>query len=195
MKHTNVRKVGYASAVTAITSIVSSPWVTVASLALQGFSMLQSSKYADKAAEEAQKQAQMQERINAVNAARARTESIRESRIRSAQILTAGAAGDVAGSSSVETGIGSVGSQSINAQDAINQRLGFATAMGESQTKQADYMGSAQGWKDLGSFSSSMFTASGGFSNLKNLSSTGTTTAKPTMGFSTFANAPYPVFG
>lgn len=160
MKHKNVRKVGYGpvfQAVSAITSIAS----------------FMGQKKATKKAEEAQnRQADLTNRLNERNAQRQRIQQAREARIKRSQILTSttGAGLGVTGTSSSVGGIGAVTSQENTNVSNINTNLGFSKATGQAQTDYYGAMGEAQGWKDLGAASGSIFSMSGGFDTIKNFS-------------------------
>ena len=171
MKHKNVRKVGYAPAVAAVTSFftAAAPIFTAASAVMSGVSFFQQKKATSQAADATKRQSDLQNRLNEVNAQRARLNAIRESRIKRAQILTSttGAGVGVGGTSSSVGGIGAVSTQEATNVQNINKQQGFGQAIGAAQTDYFNAASEAQGWKDIGSISGSIFEASGGFSSLK----------------------------
>lgn len=170
MKHKNVRKVGYAPAVAAVSAIAvkAAPFISAASAVMQGVSFFQQRKATTQAAAATQRQADLQNRLNEVNAQRARVNAIREARIKRAQILTSttGAGVGISGTSSSVGGIGAVTSQEAQNVQTINQREGFGQAIGAAQTDFFSATGEAKGWQDIGNVSGNIFSASGGFGSL-----------------------------
>jgi hypothetical protein len=171
MKHKNVRKVGYAPAVAAVSAVFSAaaPLVSAAGLVMSGVSFFQQKKATGQAAEATKRQSDLQNRLNEVNAQRARLNAIREARIKRAQILTSttGAGLGATGTSSSVGGIGAVSTQEATNVQAINKQQGFGQAIGAAQTDYYTAAGEAKGWQDIGSISGSIFKESGGFDSLK----------------------------
>ena len=88
MKHKNVRKVGYAPAIAAVTSAFTTlaPVFSAASAVMTGVSFFQQKKATSQAAAATQRQTDLQNRLNEINAQRQRVSQMREARIRRAQI-------------------------------------------------------------------------------------------------------------
>lgn len=175
MKHKNVRKIGYAPAVAAVTSAFSyiSPFVSAASAVMGGVSMFQQKKATSQAAAATQRQTDLQNRLNDINAQRQRVSQMREARIRRAQITTETTGGGLGlpGTSSSVGAIGAVSSQETGNIAAINTQAGFGKAIGQAGTDAYTAMGEAKGWQDIGTVSGKIFDISGGFDSMKKLGS------------------------
>ena len=175
MKHKNVRKVGYDGAIKAVTSVFSavSPIFSVASAVMGGVSMFQQKKATSQAAAATQRQTDLQNRLNDINAQRQRVAQMREARIRRAQITTetTGAGLGLFGTSSSVGAIGAVSSQEAGNIGAIDTQAGFGKAIGTAGTEAYTAMGEAKGWQDLGQVSGKIFDMSGGFDSMKKLGS------------------------
>lgn len=172
MKHKNTRKVGRMETVLAVASI--------ASAAMSVVSYMEQSEQADKAQESQEKQTEMQKRINERNAQKQRIAASREERMRRANVLSnVSSSGVVAGGTSpVIGGASSIGSQFGSNISNINTNLASSNLMGDAMSDYYNAVGNMQGWQQLGQASSSIFSASGGFTALKNFG-TPTTTSKP----------------
>ena len=170
MKHRNVRKVGYAPAVAAVSSVFSaiSPIMSVASAVMGGVSFFQQKKATSQAAAATQRQTDLQNRLNDINARRQMIQQQREARIRRAQITTetAGAGLGLGGTSSSVGAIGAVTTQEASNISNIQQQSDFGRAIGAAGTEAYTAMGEAKGWQQMGEVSGSIFKLSGGFDTL-----------------------------
>ena len=175
MKHKNVRKVGYGGAVAAVTKVFSavSPIFSVASAVMGGVSMFQQKKATKEASAATQRQSDLQNRLNDINAQRQRVAQMREARIRRAQITTETTGGGLGlpGTSSSVGAIGAVSSQETGNIAAINTQAGFGRAIGTAGTEAYTAMGEAKGWQDVGQVSGKIFEMSGGFESMKKIGS------------------------
>lgn len=175
MKHKNVRKVGYAPVVTAVTTAFSalSPVISAASAVMSGVSFFQQKKATSQAAAATQRQTDLQNRLNEVNAQRQRVAQLRESRIRRAQITTETTGGGLglAGTSPSVGAIGAVSTQTASNIGAINTQAGFGSAIGQAGTDAYTAMGEAKGWQDMGTAAGKVFDLSGGFESMKKIGS------------------------
>jgi hypothetical protein len=173
MKHKNVRKTGYAPAVAAVTAAFTyaAPFISAASAVMQGVSFFQQKKATSQAAAATSRQADLQNRLNDVNAQRQRVAQLRESRIRRSQIITdtAGAGLGPTGTSSSVAAIGAVTTQRDTNINTIDTQGGFGRAIGEAGTEAYNFMGEAKGWSDIGKVSGSIFDYASGFKAIKTL--------------------------
>ena len=173
MKHRNTRKVGYAPAVAAVSSVFSaiSPIMSVASAVMGGVSFFQQKKATSQAAAATQRQSDLQNRLNDINARRQMIAQQREARIRRAQITTetAGAGLGLGGTSSSVGAIGAVSTQEATNISNIQQQGDFGRAIGSAGTEAYQAMGEAKGWSDMGTVSGKLFDLSGGFNSMKNI--------------------------
>jgi hypothetical protein len=173
MKHKNVRKTGYAPVVAAVTAFVSAaaPYLAVASAVTQAAGFFQQKKATGQAAEATSRQANLQNRLNDVNAQRQRVAQLREARIRRSQIITdtSGAGLGQTGTSSSVGAIGAVTTQRDTNISAIDTQAGYGRAIGEAGTEAYNAMGEAKGWSDIGKVSGSIFDMTGGFKAIKTL--------------------------
>lgn len=190
MKHKNTRKVGYGPIGEALKVVTSNPYFIAAQLAFQGFSMLEQMDAGDTAADAAAKAADLQRRQNEAEAAKARIQQERESRIRRANITTTAANVGATGSSVVEGSIGSIGTTAISNISNINEKLGFATAIGQAQSDQYQAQADASFWKTMGGIPNMLSSAGSMFKTPATPSFTNT--ASPGAGAYDFA--PYPKF-
>lgn len=173
MKHRNVRKTGYAAAVAAVTAFATAaaPYMAIASGVMQGVSFFQQKKATSQAAAATSRQADLQNRLNDVNAQRQRVAQLREGRIRRSQIITdtAGAGLGPTGTSSSVGAIGAVTTEQASNVNAIDTQVGFGRAIGQAGTDAYTAMGEAKGWSDIGKVSGSIFDYAGGFKAIKTL--------------------------
>lgn len=173
MKHRNVRKTGYAAAVTAVAAFATAaaPYMAIASGVMQAASFFQQKKATSQAAAATSRQADLQNRLNDVNAQRQRVAQLRESRIRRSQIITdtSGAGLGPTGTSSSVGAIGAVTTQRDTNISAIDTQAGFGRAIGEAGTDYYNAMGEAKGWSDIGKVSGSIFDMVDGFKAIKTL--------------------------
>ena len=173
MKHKNVRKTGYAPAVAAVTAfaVKAAPFFAIASGVSQVASFFQQKKATGQAAEATSRQADLQNRLNDVNAQRQRVAQLREARIRRSQIITdtSGAGLGQTGTSSSVGAIGAVTSQFASNVSSIDTQAGYGRAIGEAGTEAYNAMGEAKGWSDIGKVSGSIFDMVGGFQAIKTL--------------------------
>lgn len=165
MKHKNVRKVGYEPTTLAVISAVG----TAVGAATSIMGMAEQKKATRKAAEATDRQAKLQERLNAIEAQKQRVAALREGRIKRAQITTETTGGGVGlfGTSSSIGAIGAVGTQETTNIGAINTRQGFGQAIGQAGTEAYTAMGEAKGWSDIGAAGGKLFELSGGFESFK----------------------------
>lgn len=163
MKHKNTRKIGYDAVASALKVITSNPYFIAASLAFQGFSMLESMDAGDDAAEAQRKAAELQRRQNEAEAAKQRIQIEREARIRRSNVLTAGAATGVSDSSSVEASIGSINTAAVENISTVNTKLGFATAIGQAQSDYYQAAADASFWKSISGVPGMLTSAAGMF--------------------------------
>ncbi len=175
MKHKNVRKVGYGGAVAAVTKVFSavSPIISAASAVMGVVSSQQQKKATTQAAAATERQSDLQNRLNDINAQRQRIAQMREARIRRAQITTETTGGGLGltGTSSSVGSIGAVSSQEASNIGAINTQAGFGKAIGTAGTEAYTAMGEAKGWQDIGQLSGKVFDLSGGFESMKKIGS------------------------
>lgn len=175
MKHRNVRKVGYAPAVAAVSSVFSAiqPIMSVASAVMSGVSFFQQKKATSQAAAATQRQSDLQNRLNDINARRQMIQQQREARIRRAQITTetAGAGLGLGGTSSSVGAIGAVSTQEATNVSGIRQQQDFGRAIGSAGTEAYTAMGEAKGWSDMGTVSGKLFDLSDGFDSMKKIGS------------------------
>jgi regulator of protease activity HflC (stomatin/prohibitin superfamily) len=191
MKHKSTRKIGYSVVGDALSAITSNPYFIAASLAFQGFSMIEQMNAGDDAAAAAAKAADLQRRQNEAEAAKQRIQQEREARIRRANVTTTAANVGATGSSSVETSIGSIGTTAISNISNINEKLGFATAIGQAQTDQYQAQADASFWKTMGGMPNMLSSAGSMFKSPSASKFTNTTNSN--VGAYDFA--PYPKFG
>jgi len=125
------------------------------------------------AAAATQRQSDLQNRLNDINAQRQRVAQMREARIRRAQITTETTGGGLglAGTSSSVGAIGAVSTQRDTNIGAIDTQAGFGRAIGTAGTEAYTAMGEAKGWQDLGQVSGKVFDMSGGFESMKKIGS------------------------
>jgi hypothetical protein len=170
MKHKNVRKIGYAPAVAAVTAAFSAaaPFISAASMVMQGVSFFQQKKATGQAAAATQRQTDLQNRLNDINARRQMIAQQREGRIRRAQVVTetTGAGLGLGGTSSSVGAIGAVSTQEATNVSGIRQQQDFGSAIGSAGTEAYTAMGEAKGWQQMGEVSGSIFKLSGGFDTL-----------------------------
>jgi hypothetical protein len=175
MKHRNVRKVGYAPAVAAVSSVFStlSPFISAASAVMSGVSFFQQKKATSQAAAATKQQSELQSRLNDINARRQMIAQQREARIRRAQITTetTGAGLGLPGTSSSVGAIGAVTTQEASNISNIQQQGDFGRAIGSAGTAAYTAMGEAKGWSDMGTVSGKLFDLSGGFDSMKKIGS------------------------
>lgn len=159
MKHKNTRKIGYGPAMPIIQAISA-----VTSVA----SFFQQKSATKKAEETTQRQSDLQNRLNDINARRQMIQQQREARIRRAQITTetAGAGLGLGGTSSSVGAIGAVSTQEATNVSGIRQQQDFGRAIGSAGTEAYTAMGEAKGWQQMGEVSGSIFKLSGGFDTL-----------------------------
>lgn len=173
MKHKNVRKIGYAPAIAAVTAAFTyaAPFISAASAVMQGVSFFQQKKATSQAAAATSRQADLQNRLNDVNAQRERVAQLREARIRRSQIITdtAGAGLGPTGTSSSVGAIGAVTSQFASNVSSIDTQAGYGRAIGQAGTDAYNAMGEAKGWSDIGKVAGSIFDYAGGFKAIKTL--------------------------
>ena len=182
MKHKNTRKIGYDAIGEALKVVTSNPYFIAAQLAFQGFSMLEQMDAGDTASDAAAKAADLQRRQNEAEAAKQRIQQEREARIRRANVTTTAANVGAAGSSVVEGSIGSIGTTAISNISNINEKLGFATAIGQAQTEQYQAQADASFWKTMGGIPNMLSTAGSMFK------SPSTNTTKASFTPSPFSN-------
>lgn len=124
-----------------ISSVLSSPYLTAGSLAMQGVGMIQQANAADKmqAAEQerqaaAEKVQASQERQSQVEATRARMAALREQRILQGRLTAASGQGGMAfgGTSAVAGSTGALNTQVGTAIGNINVAQGFANEQGQA---------------------------------------------------------------
>jgi hypothetical protein len=171
MKHKNVRKIGYAPAVAAVTAAFSAaaPFISAASMVMQGVSFFQQKKATGQAAAATQRQTDLQNRLNDINARRQMIAQQREGRIRRAQVVTetTGAGLGLGGTSSSIGAVGGLATQEASNVSAIRQQSDFGKAIGSAGTDAYNAMGEAKGWQDIGKVSGSIFDMAGGFNAFK----------------------------
>ena len=126
---------------------------------------MQQRKATSQAAEATTRQAQLQTRLNDINARRAMIQQQREARIRRAQVLTETAGGGlgIGGTSSSVGAIGAVTTQEATNVGNIRQQGDFGRAIGEAGTEAYTAMGEAKGWSQIGGIAGNIFADTGGF--------------------------------
>lgn len=167
------------SAVSAISSFsgFGSPWMTAASLAFQGYSMLKQRSQQKKAAAASRAQAEVykraeesKQRYSDVQAQRARIQAQREARIRHGQILASmGTSGlGMTGTAPFTGAMGSVSSQlgtnigDINVgQSFAQEQTGYNIAAANYGQKQLEAESRAAGWKQMGTMAENIPTVFG----------------------------------
>jgi hypothetical protein len=171
-----MRKVGYKVPIEAVTQIAGkiNPYIQIASTAFQVASFFGQKKAASQAQEATQKEAQIQNRLQDVQAARARVAQIREARIRRGKIIseTAGANLGAGGTSSAVGGVGAVTSTAAANIGNINVARDYGRAIGQAQTEQYTAMGEMKQWSNMSDFAS---VFSRGISNIGTFSPDNTT--------------------
>lgn len=184
-----MRKVGHKKAVKAVSKAVSSvvsfaaPFIPGAGvlsaigLGVEVFSAMQQRKYASKAADAAQKQFELNKekyaqeaRYQEVLAQRQRTQTLREGRIRTGNIVaaTGGAGLGMTGTSSFTGAVGSLSTQAatgignINVAESTGQTLSnINQQIGGAASEQFQAQSQQQGWQQIGSMASSFPTSFG----------------------------------
>jgi hypothetical protein len=125
-------------------------------------------KAAKKAARLAEQQAQAQRRMQEVQAARERTKSLREARVRRAEIISAGASQGVlsTGTSAISGGLSSVGAQAganlaaINTAETGSQVIGnLGSQIAAQQNKMQQLQMQSQAVGNIFSLASGGYTA------------------------------------
>lgn len=128
-------------------------------LAASGITGIKQMNAQEEAAEAERRRVELQNRIQENQAQKARIQALREMRVRTGSIVSAGAnTGVVAGGTSpVVTGQTAVASQFGENIGQINTSLAGAKAVGQAASDVYQAQGEAQQWKDLGGFAGKVF--------------------------------------
>lgn len=138
--------------------------VALATTAASGYMQYQAAGEAADAQREGQAISGAQQQIQQ---RRSQRQSVREERIRRAQIMQASESTGVAGSSSEAGALGALGTMS--ATNRANVQGGTLAAQGITRASQraADAQQSSNMWGTIGGVGGSIFTAAGGFGNMQ----------------------------
>jgi hypothetical protein len=153
-----MRKVGHKKVVEIVKSVAGqiNPYFQIASTAFQVASFFGQKKAASKAEEATQKEAEIQSRLQDVQARRAQVAQIREARIKRSKIIaeTAGANLGPTGTSSAVTGVGSVLTSAASNIGNVNVAKDYSQAIGQAQTEQYSALGEMKQWGNMSDFAS-----------------------------------------
>lgn len=129
------------------------------SLAATGITGIKQQEAMDEAAAAERRRVEMQRRVQENQAQQARIAQLREMRIRTGNIVSAGASSGTvaAGTSPIVTGQTAVASQFGSNIGNINTQVAGANAIGQATSDIYQAQGNAQQWKDLGGFASNIF--------------------------------------
>jgi hypothetical protein len=141
------------------TSITTTSALAGLGLAAQGITGFKQMQAQDEAAEAERRRVELQKRIQENQAQQARIQQLREMRVRTGSIVSAGAnTGVVAGGTSpVVTGQTAVVSQFGQNIGQINTQVAGTNAVGQAASDVYQAQGEAQQWKDLGGFAGKVF--------------------------------------
>lgn len=141
--------------------------LAIGSLATTAYSVSEQSKAAKKSASAQRDASAAQGRASAVEAQQARTQQIREARIRRGQVVSAAeGSGLGTGTSGIGGAVGSISSQMGQNIGTINQQQTFATETSVALQKSADAQVDQQKWQQIGNFSQSIFSQAGGMTTI-----------------------------
>lgn len=130
--------------------------ISSVALAVTAYSSYRSARAQEKAADQQEEARKKDQQLREIEAAKSRTQAVREARARRAQVANTGSQIGVQGSSGLGGANATIGSQLGSNLASSYTRSGYASSIGDNMAKSSEYMQDASSWNTIGSVSSSI---------------------------------------